>query len=47
MGCNCGGSATTYQVKYPNGGTRTFLTKQEATVVAAATPGATVITVSK
>jgi hypothetical protein len=47
MGCNCGGKTTTYVVTFSNGGSRTFLTEQEAKVVAAASPGSTVITKTK
>lgn len=47
MGCNCSGKAATFQVRYSNGRTRAFLTLQEAKVAAAASPGASIVTVTR
>lgn len=46
MGCNCrGGNAKTYTVKLADGSTRgPYLSQQEAKVIAASYPGASVIT---
>lgn len=43
MGCNCGGKAKMFVVRYPNGATRTFLTRAEADSAAAGIIGATVV----